>query len=243
MANDFEPLDTTIQIIAPENISFSYRLAGPFRRLPAVLIDVLICVVSIWAVGTLLFFLGLQAGVGLFFAFLFLLVWGYGGICETYLNGQTPGKMAMRIRVISTEGLPIDAQQAILRNLLRVVDIAMYFLVGGVAFLFTRRFQRLGDLAAGTMVVIEEKRRLRAVRQVSDPRIDQLLADLPATFEPDATMAEAIAGYIGRRDLLGHARRREVANHLAQPLIRKLNLPASTDPDWLMIALYKRVYG
>lgn len=243
MVKEREPLDTTIRIVAPENIAFSYRLAGPFRRFPALLIDVAILFFVIWVSATVLIMAGMQAGFGVFLAFLFLLFWGYGGFCETYLNGQTPGKMAMGIRVISVEGLPIDAQQAILRNLLRVADITFYCLTAGVAFLVTRRFQRVGDIAAGTMVVIEEKRQLRAARQVSDPRIEELLAEIPATFTPDADMTEAIASYIRRRDLLGPARRREVANHLAQPLVSQLRLPASTDPDWLLIALYKRVYG
>lgn len=243
MADEREPLDTTIRIVAPENIAFSYRLAGPFRRIPALLIDLAILFVVIWISATVLVMAGLQAGLGVFLALLFLLFWGYGGFCETYLNGQTPGKMAMGIRVISVEGLPIDAQQAILRNLLRVADITFYCLTAGVSYLVTERFQRIGDLAAGTMVVIEEKRQLRAVRQVNDPRIDSLLAELPATFTPDADMTEAIASYIRRRDLLGPARRKEVASHLALPLIQHLQLPVGTDPDWLLIALYKRVYG
>lgn len=237
-----EPLDTTIRIVAPENISFSYRLAGPFRRLPAFIIDLVVQGVLIWGTATLLMLSGVTASMGVFFAFTFLVVWCYGGVCETYLNGRTPGKIALGIRVISIEGLPIDPQQAILRNLLRIVDISMYMAVGAASFLVTKRFQRLGDLAAGTMVIVDENHHLRTVRSVSDPRVDALLGEIPATFQPDAAMAEALASYVQRRDLLGPARRTEVARHLANSLIRRFQLPPATDPDLLLLAMYKRVY-
>ena len=120
-------IDTTIEVIAPENIAFTYRVAGPFRRFPAYLLDFLIRVGVLIALGLLM---GLLApaiggsGGGCVLAGLFVLSWFYGGLFEAYWNGQTPGKRVMGLRVLSTNGRPIDGFQAVLRNLLRTVDIS-----------------------------------------------------------------------------------------------------------------------
>src|SRR5487761_1447235 len=121
------PIDTRIEIVTPENIAFQYRVAGPFRRLPAYLIDVAIRVTVSFLVWIVLAFgfgvLG-QVGIGFGLGLVAWVVldWFYGGLFETYWNGQTPGKRMMRIRVVSDEGQPINGVQAVLRNFLRSVD-------------------------------------------------------------------------------------------------------------------------
>ena len=159
-------IDTTIEIVTPENIAFSYRLAGPFRRLPAYLIDLIIRLAV--ALGGAIF-LGILSslvalpaiGGGMALVLWFVMAWFYGGLFETFWNGQTPGKRAMAIRVLSVEGQPINALQAVLRNILRTVDALPAFLyqVGLIAATVNPRFQRLGDLVCGTIVVIEDRRR------------------------------------------------------------------------------------
>ena len=122
-----KPFDTHIDIVTPENIMFHYRVAGPFRRLPAYLIDLTIqtAVISISALLLILVF-GMASivgvGVGLFLIVLFIMNWFYGGLFETFWNGQTPGKRMMQIRVLSIDGQPIRGLQAVLRNILRTVD-------------------------------------------------------------------------------------------------------------------------
>src|SRR5690349_20185648 len=158
-------LDSRIEIITPENIAFHYTLAGPFRRLPAYLIDCAIRLLSIIVVLILAamtgVFAGSSVGLGAFFLVWFLLSWFYGGLFETFWDGQTPGKRITGLRVLSADGQPINAWQAILRNVLRDVD-AMPMVGAGVEFalpLYTlglgvmalsSRFARLGDLAART---------------------------------------------------------------------------------------------
>ena len=120
-------LDTTIEIVTPENIAFRYQVAGPFRRLPAFLLDVALQTLIWWAGGGLLAMLfgavGLAGlGFGFWLILWFVLSWFYGGLFETYCNGQTPGKRMMRIRVIASDGQPINGLQAVLRNLLRAID-------------------------------------------------------------------------------------------------------------------------
>ncbi|MCE2727111.1 MAG: RDD family protein [Planctomycetaceae bacterium] len=153
------PLDTTLLIVSPENIAFEFRLAGPAPRLIAFAIDVFV----ISAVGVALFIPFAVAGIvgaaflGFFLVALFFLWWGYGAALETFNNGQTLGKLALGLRTVSQTGLSINVAQAILRNLIRAADIAPPFFPGLVAMAFTRRLQRLGDLAAGTVVVYDRR--------------------------------------------------------------------------------------
>ncbi len=120
-------IDTLVKIVTPENISFRYWLAGPARRVPAYLIDLvvqaLLLSLAFWMMGFALGSLGLFGSFfGLYFVILFLVHWFYGGLLEAVWNGQTLGKRAMRIRVVTVHGQPIRAWQAVLRNVLRVVD-------------------------------------------------------------------------------------------------------------------------
>lgn len=237
-----DALDTTICIVTPENVEFSYRLAGPFRRLVAYVVDLLI--MGILIVGALMIvsqFVPGHSGLGVFFLLFFFVTWGYGCLLETFWNGQTLGKKTVGIRVVSTEGLPIRGWQAVLRNIVRAADLWPYLWPAALSMLWTKRFQRLGDLAADTMVVVDEPERLRQIPRLKgiDP---ELAAAIPASFEARAETADALANYIGRRDLFPPARREEMARHLADPLVARFHLPASTDPDMLLCALYQRVF-
>jgi uncharacterized RDD family membrane protein YckC len=97
----------------------------------------------------------LLAGI---FIVAFIMYWGYFVIAEMTTNGQSPGKIAMRIRVVKQDGGPITFLDIAIRNILRVVDgmPGFFYLVGGVTMFCTRRAQRLGDLVAGTVVVMEQ---------------------------------------------------------------------------------------
>ena len=87
----------------------------------------------------------------------FLLYYGYFAAFEALWGGQTPGKRAVGLRVISVTGQPITTFDALLRNLLRIVDqMPGIYAVGVLSIFFTSRNQRLGDLVAGTVVVQEQ---------------------------------------------------------------------------------------
>ncbi len=242
-------LDSRIEIVTPENIAFQYRVAGPFRRLPAFLIDMMICLVTYavisFAIMMISFWLGIpNLGVGASLLILFLLTWFYGGLFETFCNGQTPGKRLMEIRVLSVDGRPIDGLQAVLRNILRAVDAPPPFFlpIGLVAAAMNRRFQRLGDLAAGTMVVVEEPRWFHGVVRISDPQAVWLAGQIPPGFQASRSLARALALYVQRRLHLAWPRRMEVAAHVAAPLRDRFQLPAATDPDQLLCGLYHRTF-
>ena len=161
-----EPLDTSIRLVTPERITFQYPLAGPFRRTMAYLLDFLVWVTILLVVTLAANFFAIlsrEAADGIFLAALFILQWGYGGFCEGLFNGQTPGKKALGIRVVSVDGVPITGGQAVLRNLLWTFEwvLPLAFMPALISMLLTRRFQRLGDLAAGTMVVVERRAEAR----------------------------------------------------------------------------------
>jgi uncharacterized RDD family membrane protein YckC len=257
MSNGAEQLDTRIEIVTPENIAFQYCVAGPFRRLPAYLIDVVIRILCV--VGGFLLFdivfgsVGMLAlGVGMGLILWFALSWFYGGVFETFWNGQTPGKRIMRIRVVSVDGQPINGVQAVLRNFLLIVDsLPMFgfpdlylplFQVGLIAAMTNRRFQRLGDMAAGTMVVVEEGYGLRGLAHLGDPEIVQLAAQIPPNFQTNRSLARAISAYVERRGVFSWGRRIEVARYVAEPLREKFNLPPGTNLDLLLCALYYRTF-
>ena len=127
MSSGAAQIDSTIEIVTPENIAFQYQAAGPFLRLPAFLIDLLIrfSVMALALIGAMI----LGAVLRGFFVFALLLLlwfvleWFYGGLFETYWNGQTPGKRLLGIRVLSVGGQPINGLQAVMRNILRYVDM------------------------------------------------------------------------------------------------------------------------
>lgn len=248
MAKRREQIDSVIRVITPENIAFEYRLAGPFRRLPAFLIDIAVMV----AIYMFLFFvvmltIGAFVSGGLALAIMILaffgIYWFYCGLFETYMNGQTPGKRLTGIRVLTTEGQPINAMQAIMRNLFRGADLFPALPVLGIIVMsLNSRSQRLGDLVAGTIVVIEQNSWLTGVARLEDPRAIQLAGYLPPNFVVGRPLARALATYVERRRFFSPLRRREVAKHLAEPLLVQFGLPLDTSYDLLLCALYYRTF-
>jgi uncharacterized RDD family membrane protein YckC len=254
-------LDSTIEIKTPENIAFAYRAAGPFRRLPAFLADMAINVLLYIAI----FVAAMVAGAllsGLAFAFMliafFVINWFYGGLFETFMNGQTPGKRLMGIRVLTVDGQPINGLQAVMRNLLRYADMMPLlpwmafgvevpltipiFTVGLGVMAMNNRYQRLGDLVCGTMVVIEERHWLSGVAQLDDERAAQLAMYIPPDFRASRTLAQAISTYVERRRFFSVPRRREIARHLGEPLLEKFGMRADTSHDLLLCAVYYRIF-
>jgi uncharacterized RDD family membrane protein YckC len=151
-------LADTHYIDTPEQVELAYSVAGVGSRFVA---EVLALVV-IGAAGAASPAVGAVAenAAKWFMAFVifvnFAIVWGYFALFEAYWHGQTPGKRAMKLRVIKDSGRQITLFEALARNLLRVVDyLPSLYLVGVITMLCNRRNQRLGDLVAGTLVVHE----------------------------------------------------------------------------------------
>ncbi|GIX00683.1 MAG: hypothetical protein KatS3mg111_4015 [Pirellulaceae bacterium] len=266
MPHDETRTDCRVKVITPENVAFDYMLAGPFQRLPAFLFDlglrvgvylVLVVFFSLafaWLniSSTLVMVLALM----LYFAF----SWFYGVFFESLFDGRTPGKMLFGLRVIATDGRPINAVQALLRNLLRAADMAVFLplmmldaeappayviptcSVGLMAMVLSSRLQRVGDLAAGTMVIVEGRRRRLSKIIPEDVRAFGLAELIPPTFRPSQTLAQSIGMYMENRPRWPAARRAEVARHLATPLLDRFQLKPDTSADLLLCALYVKIY-
>ena len=153
-----------LNIDTPELVAIEMPLAGIGSRFIALLVDYLIWGVAFLVLGLLSLFLlpGIKAfsrisgqwAAALFIFVVFLFNWGYFTLFEAFWNGRTPGKRVAHIRVIQRSGRAIGLFESMARNLVRYIDqIPFFYLVGFIAMFVTRQHQRLGDLAAGTLVV------------------------------------------------------------------------------------------
>lgn len=167
-------VERTNQLVirTPEGISFSLLLAGPLSRFLAWAIDAGCIVVAVSTIGvflTSLQWISLDLIRALSVLAYFLVSIGYGIALEWSWRGQTVGKRLLRLRVVDAEGLRLQFSQIVIRNLLRFVDmLPAFYLVGGLVCLGSRRAQRLGDLAAGTIVIYTPK--------PAEPDLDQFFA-------------------------------------------------------------------
>ena len=247
MATKSAQIDSTVEIVTPENIAFHYQVAGPFRRLPAFMLDMLIrsglftlFMIILGFAGALTSLSGIM-GASMMIVW-FLLDWFYGGVFETWMNGQTPGKWVLGVRVLSVDGQPINGIQAIMRNILRTLDMmpVSTCMLGLIAMTLNRRYQRIGDIVCGTIVVVEERKWLTGVAKMDDARVAQLANYIPTDYRVSRTLAKTLAAYVDRRRFFSIPRRREVARHLAEPLLVQFGFPLDTSYDLLLCALYYR---
>ncbi len=147
----------SLVIRLPEGVDFALPLAGPLSRFYALAIDVVVYYAICSVLGKVVVLFGLispdLARASMLIAY-FVVPIAYGIACEWLWRGQTLGKRLLRLRVMDATGLRLRFSQVLMRNLLRAVDVLPgFYLVGGAVCLLSRRSQRLGDLAAGTVVV------------------------------------------------------------------------------------------
>ena len=201
-------LDTLFDYETPEGIPLVLRPAGPVARGMAWAIDM--------AIRAVAYFIVLMVSVSTLFGgvgtaavmiFIFLMEWFYPVLFEMYKRA-TPGKMALGLEVMQADGTPLNWSTALLRNLLRTADFfPLFYGTGLVAMVMNGKFQRLGDLAAGTVVVYtdtEDGRRKIPVYPARRP---------PRPF----TLAEQrlIMDFAERSGSLSAGRRRELAGRLS----------------------------
>ncbi len=150
-----------LRIRLPEGVAIRLQLAGPAARTMAFLVDsVIIAAASSIALRAtdLVRFFSEDLASALYILGFFLLYIGYGIACEYFWNGQTLGKWMLGLRVMDMTGLELQFSQVVIRNLLRILDqLPAWGLVGGVALLASKHRQRLGDLAAGTVVIRDRR--------------------------------------------------------------------------------------
>lgn len=149
-------LDTFRPVETPEGVEIGLRVAGPVPRLFAWSIDFAIRLGVYFFVLILIGILG-DSGVGFSFLTMFIAEWFYPVLFEVLGHGATPGKRAMGLGVLHQDGTPVGWTSSILRNLLHAVDfLPLLYGFALASMLINRDFRRLGDLAAGTVVVHRE---------------------------------------------------------------------------------------
>ncbi len=225
-----------LTIDTPEQIALEFPLAGAGSRFLALAIDtfVQLGILLLLALVALLVLwfrsLGYQAIATWAFAALlllgFLLYYGYFAAFESLWGGQTPGKRAVGLRVISVTGQPITAFDALLRNLLRIVDqMPGIYAVGVLSIFFTARNQRLGDLVAGTVVVQEHS------LPQADLHTTQVTTTRLGAGRLTIEEVEVIQTFLTRRADLPDYLRSRTASQLADRLRTRLELPAGSHRD------------
>ena len=204
------PLDTHYQIETPEGIDLPLRPAGLPPRALAFAFDLGVRGIIMGILLVPLALLG-NIGLGLGSLLLFLVSWWYMVLFEVLNQGCSPGKQVMGLRVVQDDGTPIGWSASLIRNLLRFVDMLPFgYFLGAISCLQHPHFKRLGDLAAGTLVVYRE---LPLVR----PRVPQAAALRPP-FALELSDQRAILGFAERQAELSAERVHELAAILATPL-------------------------
>ena len=222
-------VDTRVVVETPEGVDFKFVIAGPGTRAYAWLIDTLLKFGILAFAGTLLSVFGAfsEAGEnfvqGLMLLSGFVMDWFYGSLFESWMNGQTPGKKTAGLRVVRTNGTPVDITSAIGRNFLRTADLLPFFYtIGLISMLMTRRMQRLGDLVFDTMV-IDERRDWITRKGGLTAKVEPLArSECPKRFSvPERTLA-VIERLFETDRIISDARREEIARPLSEALRHRL---------------------
>jgi uncharacterized RDD family membrane protein YckC len=257
-----------LSIDTPELVSIEMPLAGIGSRFIALLVDYLI-----WGAGVLLLLLILIFVLPAVHAFntlseqwteaiiifsVFLVNWGYFTLFEAFWNGRTPGKRVARIRVIQRSGRPIGLLESMARNLVRYVDQFPFFYgVGVIAMFATKQHQRLGDLAAGTLVVRDretetpiwgESGSRTFTAQLFEKAIVQephMAVTLPATgiSKLSASDLEVLEGFFSRRLDMSMATREALAQRILAAIQAKsgLETPAGVSVETFLEAAARQL--
>ncbi len=239
-------LDTVVEIETPEHVRFRYQLAGPGRRMFAYLIDL---VFRGMLVGVLLILLHLSSfaidgfSFGAVLLVIFAVEWGYYVLFESLWSGRTPGKRGMHLRVLKEGGYPTNFLDIALRNLLRAADfLPMAYSLGLVIMGLDPRFRRLGDMVAGTIVVVEDPKTIGQRLVIDPPPTAAELAQLPVHPNLGAADLEALDLFLRRVGTLNPAREQELAALVAPVYAARMGLHYTNAARFLAL-LYLRAVG
>ena len=230
-----------ISVATPEGVTLEATLAGVGSRFVAGVIDqvlrwsLLLALVALLAIGQVNLggdgFAG--AGTVALIVAIFFVQFGYDVLFETLASGRTPGKRWTGLRVVKKGGTPVGFLASALRNILRIVDsLPGFYLVGILSVMFTANNQRLGDLAAGT-IVVRERRQTTALP--SSPAASVAAPADSALYDVSAVSAEELATvrrFLERRATLTPEARDRLALDMATRLGPKVvGPPRQWEPE------------
>jgi uncharacterized RDD family membrane protein YckC len=245
-ASNERPMDRNIDVRTPESIAFRYDLAGLGSRFLAVFVDLMIQIVLV-----LLLFWGLEtlashaprgathtgavehfaesAAIGLMIFVVFMIFYGYFMLFEAFWHGQTPGKKLLGIRVVRDGGYPLDFGGSVVRNLVRMMEQLLgFYIVAAVSAVLSPENKRVGDYAAGTIVVRESR--------VDAPlTLSQALAASSAQRASSAYLSDdernVISSYLARRRGMDKRRRGDLAAQIASRVRSRAPVDLRDLPD------------
>ncbi|MCB9396703.1 MAG: RDD family protein [Acidobacteria bacterium] len=254
-------MDTVFNVETPEYSEFRFYQAGIFQRMFAYGLDHVFILTIMLLINFGFSLLGVFMGGGLaMFSTLFgILVaitvwWLYFIVLEALWKGQTLGKKILGIRVISDRGTPISWGQSFLRNLLRMADsfpyygntgslvLLPFYGVGFFSCFFTQKRQRLGDLAAGTIVVRVEREVLLTQSQLDVNQLEPAMAGFPK-IQLNRGDSQALIRYIHRRPAFSQARREELAEPFVERLRQRFAIPEQLSNDVILQVCYIKLFG
>ncbi len=262
----------------PERVDLEYDLSSLGSRLLAAIVDTALLAVLYILVAILgsmglsevarivsgaIEWLGLKleqttfvyAGLAVVALLTFSIFWGYYLFFELVWNGQSPGKRWVGLRVIKEGGYPLGFTESAVRNLVRLVDfLPLFYGIGAVAIFIDRRSRRLGDLAAGTLVVKERRElSLKTLGFVAVPERDSATAGapeldvgeeaLPSLYRLTPNDQTVLREYLLRRASLTAAAEARLASQLAVAFARKLEYDLSGEPPERFLRRLARQLG
>lgn len=239
-----------LSVETPEQISINYQKAGVGSRFYAALLDTLllglIVLIGLYVnynflreFGEVLGnWLGAIGGI-----LIFAMFWGYFMLFEITTNGQSPGKYALGLRVIKDGGYPISFGDSAIRNLVRLVDFLPFFYgTGLIVMLISGNWQRLGDLAAGTLVVRTTRKTKVDLNQSITPTDissdEPLYSDWIQPMLVTDSDFDMIKEYLRRRPELSPIRRLELARTIGRPIAEKMGGESAINYDKFLAEVY-----
>lgn len=215
-------------IVTPEAVLLEFDTAGVGSRILARLVDLVVLMVAATLLGYLMIAIAFavpQAAVIVSILMVALLVIGYPAITETVMKGRTFGKALLGLRVVTVEGAPIRFQHALLRAIIGLVEV--FATMGGIAVtaaVVTSRSQRMGDLAAGTMVIRDRPAERLAEAMAFPPQLgwESYTASLDVSAVDDVQYG-LIRSFLLRVNDLSPGARANLAVRLANPTALRMN--------------------
>ncbi|MCB1668604.1 MAG: RDD family protein [Porticoccaceae bacterium] len=211
--SSFQQLDARCRVETPEGIEFDSSPVGPIPRVMAYFIDLCWRTLIVSVIGVISLMLG-KVGAGFFFITAFLLEWFYPVYFEIFKNGQTPGKKKYGLRVVNDDFTPVSWGNSCIRNLLRSADFLPFlYTFGLISMVVSSKFQRLGDLAAGTLVVYETKNQ-------KQEGLPEGVGAKPSSVRLSAEEQHCFKNFMLRSEIISESRQIELANIL-RPILKQ----------------------
>jgi uncharacterized RDD family membrane protein YckC len=240
-------MERTLDVRTPESIAFSYELAGIGSRFLAVALDLAIQFGIFLLIGWGLYEAAVHGhvshakttgsvaeniAVAILIGIVFVIFFGYYILFEAFWKGQTPGKRALGIRVVRDGGYPLDFTASLIRNVIRVGELAVgFYAISGIVAVLSEQNKRLGDIAAGTIVVRDSRMESPAalLRQVREEPV------YASTAYVSGEERSIVKRFLERREELEPGRRVDIAHRLAERVRPRLpaDMARMNDEDLL----------